>query len=223
MGATEGASIGAAAAAAVAGGVYFAKNGDFPSGSKKSESAQGIAERIASISDEEIASVFGEKVEEIEAVVKEVASDGYNFVAHHKTLAVLVAVLVVLILGGVLAVRRNKTKSIESVVEDKADTAEFAVEKDVGKVGPAAVTNQDVTTNDGEEEEFSTPPKKIVDTASADEARTELHLDDQEELVAAVTPADTAVAGEQGPPKIKFRSPMKKGKVRSPMRRGGKN
>lgn len=188
MGPTEGASIGAAAAAAVAGGVYFAKSDE------KSESARGIAERIASISDEEIAIMFGEKVEEIETIVKEVASDGYNFVAHHKPLAVLVAVLVVLGLVGI--VTGNKTKSAECAIGDKADATKVAGKKVAGKVGPATGTTQGVTTNAGGKEASSStsnPPKK-------------------------------AVAGGQARSKIKFRTPMKRGrsKGRSPMLRSGK-
>lgn len=188
MGPTEGASIGAAAAAAVAGGVYFAKSDE------KSESARGIAERIASISDEEIAIMFGEKVEEIETIVKEVASDGYNFVAHHKPLAVLVAVLVVLGLVGI--VTGNKTKSAECAIGDKADATKVAGKKVAGKVGPATGTTQGVTTNGGGKEASSStsnPPKK-------------------------------AVAGGQARSKIKFRTPMKRGrsKGRSPMLRSGK-
>lgn len=187
MGPTEGASIGAAAAAAVAGGVYFLSD-------EKSESARGIAERIASISDEEIAIMFGEKVEEIETIVKEVASDGYNFVAHHKPLAVLVAVLVVLGLVGI--VTGNKTKSAECAIGDKADATKVAGKKVAGKVGPATGTTQDVTTNGGGKEASSStsnPPKK-------------------------------AVAGGQARSKIKFRTPMKRGrsKGRSPMLRSGK-
>ena len=190
MGPTEGASIGAAAAAAVAGGVYFAKSDE------KSESARGIAERIASISDEEIAIMFGEKVEEIETIVKEVASDGYNFVAHHKPLTVLVAVLVVLGLVGIVTVRRNKTKSAECAIGDKADATKVAGKKVTGKVDPATGTTQDVTTNGGGKEASSStsnPPKK-------------------------------AVAGGQARSKIKFRTPMKRGrsKGRSPMLRSGK-
>lgn len=185
MGPTEGASIGAAAAAAVAGGVYFLSD-------EKSESARGIAERIASISDEEIAIMFGEKVEEIETIVKVVASDGYNFVAHHKPLAVLVAVLVVLGLVGI--VTGNKTKSAECAIGDKADATTVAGKKVAGKVGPATVT----TNGGGKESSSSTsnPPKKAV----------------------------AAVAGGQARSKIKFRTPMKRGrsKGRSPMLRSGK-
>lgn len=185
MGPTEGASIGAAAAA-VAGGLYFAKSDE------KSESARGIAERIASISDEEIAIMFGEKVEEIETIVKEVASDGYNFVAHHKPLAVLVAVLVVLGLVGI--VTGNKTKSAECAIGDKADATKVAGKKVAGKVGPATAT----TNGGGKESSSSTsnPPKKAV----------------------------AAVAGGQARSKIKFRTPMKRGrsKGRSPMLRSGK-
>ena len=203
MGPTEGASIGAAAAAAVAGGVYLAKSDE------KSESARGIAERIASISDEEIAIMFGEKVEEIETIVKEAASDGYNFVAHHKPLAVLVAVLVILGLVGIVTVRRNKTKSGEGAgaVGGKADATKVAAKKVVGKNTPATVTTQDVTTNGGGKEASSSKPSKKA-------------------VPAAAPPADTAAAGGQArSSKIKFRTPMKRGrsKGRSPMRaRSGK-
>ena len=77
--------------------------------------------------------MFGEKVEEIETIVKEAASDGYNFVAHHKPLAVLVAVLVILGLIGIVTVRRNKTKSGKGAVGDKATATKVAAKKVVGK------------------------------------------------------------------------------------------
>merc|ERR1719183_2508352 len=98
--------------------------------------------------------MFGEKVEEIETIVKEVASDGYNFVAHHKPLAVLVAVLVVLGLVGI--VTGNKTKSAECAIGDKADATTVAGKKVAGKVGPATVT----TNGGGKESSSSTsnPP-----------------------------------------------------------------
>lgn len=196
-GTTEGVSLGAAATAAVAGGVYFAKNGEFPS-AKSGDGAKGIAERIASITDEEIAHVFGEKLDEIEAAVKEVATDGYNYIAHHKPLAVVVAVLsVVVILIGILTRTSDATADAGGAV-DKADPATLATAEEVG----ASV---------------STPPKKN-DVASAGV----VSLDDQEqEAVAAVTPSDNAApGGKESRPKMKFRSPVKRGKIRSPVRRG---
>ena len=202
-GTTEGVSLGAAATAAVAGGVYFAKNGEFPSG-KSRDGAQGIAERIASITDEEIAHVFGEKVDEIEAAVKEVATDGYNFVAHHKPLAVVVAVLsVVVLLVGILAVgRRNKTKDAASAIENRTSDAAADDDGAIDKADPATLA-----TAEEEEASVSTPPKENGVATSAG--------------VAAVTPSDIAApGGGESRPKMKFRSPVKRGKIRSPVRRG---
>lgn len=217
-GTTEGVSLGAAATAAVAGGVYFAKNGEFPSG-KSGDGPQGIAERIASITDEEIAHVFGEKVDEIEAAVKEVATDGYNFVAHHKPLAVVVAVLsVVVVLVGILAIgRRNKTKDAASAIENRTSDAAADDDGAVDKADPATLA-----TAEEEEASVSTPPNEN-DVASTDNASAGVvYLDDQEqEAVAAVTPSDIAAAGGgEARPMMKFRSPVKRGKIRSPVRRG---
>ena len=216
-GTTEGVSLGAAATAAVAGGVYFAKNGEFPSG-KSGDGAQGIAERIASITDEEIAHVFGEKVDEIEAAVKEVATDGYNFVAHHKPLAVVVAVLsVVVLLVGILAVgRRNKTKDAASAIENRTSDAAADDDGAIDKADPATLAT-------AEEEASVTTTHEENDVASTDNASAGVvSLDDQEqEAVAAVTPSDIAAAGGgEARPKMKFRSPVKRGKIRSPVRRG---
>ena len=216
-GTTEGVSLGAAATAAVAGGVYFAKNGKFPSG-KSGDGAQGIAERIASISDEEIAHVFGEKVDEIEAAVKEVATDGYNFVAHHKPLAVVVAVLsVVVLLVGILSVgRRNKTKDAASAIENRTSDAAADDDGAIDKADPATLAT-------AEEEASVTTTHEEIDVASTDNASAGVvSLDDQEqEAVAAVTPSDVAAAGGgEARPKMKFRSPVKRGKIRSPVRRG---
>ena len=151
--------------------------------------------------------MFGEKVEEIETIVKEAASVGYNFVAHHKPLAVLVAVLVILGLIGIVTVRRNKTKSGKGAVGDKATATKVAAKKVVGKDTLATVTTQDVTTNGGGKEASSSKPSKKA-------------------VPAAAPPADTAAAGGQArSSKIKFRTPMKRGrsKGRSPMRaRSGK-
>ena len=218
-GTTEGVSLGAAATAAVAGGVYFAKNGEFPSG-KSGDGAQGIAERIASITDEEIAHVFGEKVDEIEAAVKEVATDGYNFVAHHKPLAVVIAVLsFVVVLVGILAIgrRKNQTKDASDAIENRTSDAAADDDGAVDKADPATLA-----TAEEEEASVSTPPKEN-DVAPTDDASAGVvSLDDQEqEAVAAVTPSDIAAAGGgEARPKMKFRSPVKRGKIRSPVRRG---
>ena len=213
-GTTEGVSLGAAATAAVAGGVYFAKNGEFPSGKSGGDGAQGIAERIASITDEEIAHVFGDKVDEIEAAVKEVATDGYNYIAHHKALAVVVAVLsVVAVLVGILTLRRNKTKDYASVVENRTSDADAAVDK----AGPDTLA----TTAEEEEASLSTPPKGNDVAATDDASAGVVSLEDHQEAVAAVTPSETVDAGGgEARPKMKFRSPVKRGKIRSPVRRG---
>ena len=216
-GTTEGVSLGAAATAAVAGGVYFAKNGEFPTG-KSGDGAQGIAERIASITDEEIAHVFGEKVDEIEAAVKEVATDGYNFVAHHKPLAVVVAVLsVVVVLVGILAIgRRNKTKDAANAIENRTSDAAADDDGAIDKADPATLAT-------AEEEASVTTTHEENDVASTDNASAGVvSLDDQEqEAVPAVTPSDIAAAGGgEARPKMKFRSPVKRGKIRSPVRRG---
>lgn len=198
-GTTEGVSLGAAATAAVAGGVYFAKNGEFPSG-KSGDGAKGIAERIASITDEEIAHVFGEKLDEIEATVKEVATDGYNYITHHKPLAVVVAVLsVVVILIGILTLLRPAASAIENRTSDATADVDGAADK----ADPAALA-----TAEEEEASVSTPPKENGVATSAG--------------VAAVTPSDIAApGGGESRPKMKFRSPVKRGKIRSP-RRGKK-
>lgn len=218
-GTTEGVSLGAAATAAVAGGVYFAKNGEFPSG-KSGDGAQGIADRIASITDEEIAHVFGEKVDEIEAAIKEVATDGYNFIAHHKPLAVVVAVLfVVVVLVGILAVgQKNQTKDSANVIENRTSDAAADAAAAVDKADPATLA-----TAEEEGASVSTPPNG-EDAAPTDNASAGVaSLDDQaeQEAVAAVTPSDIAAAGGgEARPKMKFRSPVKRGKIRSPVRRG---
>ena len=216
-GTTEGVSLGAAATAAIAGGVYFAKNGEFPSG-KSGDGAQGIAERIASITDEEIAHVFGEKVDEIEAAVKEVATDGYNYIAHHKPLAVVVAVLsAVVILIGILALRRNQTKGASSTVENRTSDAAANADAAVDKADPATLASAEE-----EEASVSTPPNGEDAALTDDVSAGVVSLDDQEqEAVASVTPSDTAaVGGGEARPKMKFRSPVKRGKIRSPVRRG---
>lgn len=189
MGTTEGVSLGATATAAVAGAVYFAKNGEFPSSGKSGNSAQGIAERIASISDEEIAKVFGEKVDEIEAAVKEVASGGYNYIVHHKHLAVVVVVLSVVFGLIILALRRYKSKDTASAVENgTSDAADAAL---TSTLMPSTRSGYALST-------FATAGKDYA------------------------SPSVAATTGGEARPKTRFRSPVKRVKIISPVRRSKK-
>lgn len=153
---TEAASATVATVATAAAAVYYLQNGEMPS-KTQSDEPQSIAERMASITDEEITDIFNEKMEQIEIKTKEVVDDGIDYFLHHKAGAILASVLIVVALAvGWMLMIQAGTAHILSDGEKSSPTTPVTTKE--GESDEVDVVEED------EEVSLASPQKLFPDT-----------------------------------------------------------
>ena len=159
--------------------MYYLQNGEILS-STASESAEprSVAEKMASITDEEIVAMFDKKIEIVEIKAKEVVGDGMDYFLRHKTSAIVAGVLVLIlpVVGWVVMRVRNANIRNDDTGESQASQAPLEL--------PAMATVDKVCGKDDDEAGLASPHKLFsAEFPSKEDEREGCAFDDEVESV----------------------------------------